>query len=207
MSALPDPDKWLAVFERLFGQRTGRLIAQGLLALASVAAGVFLIHVIWEYGAKSVFSSLSVPSFQLPTLDAIQAAVLTLMFFVIIYSGALLAILYLFMRRVFRKQVPQRVIDELAELRSRAIHDIWNAKVKSEEQLDALKQVIKGWNMEVGNVLKEHFPKSEVLGFERLGIVHMAAPWNVYNGDHAHEMMMFAKRLGTLEDIIKRYSR
>jgi hypothetical protein len=208
VSSIPDPEKAVGVVQNLYGPKLGRFIAQAVVALAIAAGTVFLIHVIWEYGGRSLYSSLSIPKVHLPDLPTpdLQAAVLTILVLMIFYSAVLLGVLLYFIRRVFRRQIPQAALDALAESRSRAIHEILNAKVKSEEELGRWKVTNNNWRTEVIGVLQKHFPKAEQLGFERLGVIPPIVMPNVYNNEHAHEMMMFIKRLGIVEDLIKRYA-
>ena len=211
MTEMPDPSKLVAVFEHLFGPKLGRIAAQCLLALAAMAAAIWLVHIMWEYGGKSLYTSLSFPKIQWQStnfpFDNLLAFILTMMFMLIVYSVVLLGILYLFMRRVFRQSVPQEVLDKLADLRSKAIHEVLNGKVETESDLTAWKVTDDAWREDVLRILKKHFPKSEVLGFERLGIIQPAIFPHQFNNEHSHRLMMFAKRLSILEDIIKSYSR
>jgi hypothetical protein len=205
LASMPDPEKAVVVVQNLYGAKAGRWIAQGFVALVLLAVSAYCVRVIWENGGKALYESLSIPRVSLPTFD-LQAAVLTVMVLMIFYSAILLGVLLFFVRRVFRRQIPQAALDELAEARSRAIHEILNAKVKSEEEFDKWKLTNNTWRTEVIEVLRKHFPKAEQLGFERLGVIPPIVMPNVYNNEHAHEMMMFIKRLGIVEDLIKRYA-
>ena len=201
-----DPGKWVRVFEHLFGPKLGRLIAQALLALGTLALGIWLVHICWEYGGRRLYESLSLPSFPTISLDY-QAALTTILFLLIVYSIILLGVLYTFVRHVFRRSIPQAVIDELAELRSRAIHDILNARVQNDVDFAAWTGVDEQWTNDVLAVLRENFPRAEVLGFQRLGIIAPVAFAHSFNNEHAHKLAMFSRRLSILEDLIRRYSR
>lgn len=110
-------------------------------------------------------------------------------------------------RNPTKGDAPQSAVDELAELRSRAIHEILNAKVSSPEELEALRDLEEVWQGEVARVLVEHFPKSEVLGFTRLGVIVPVSYGHATIKGHGRLLSHFTKRLHIIEGIIERRSR
>jgi len=103
------------------------------------------------------------------------------------------------------RRVPMFVLDTLEDLRSKAIHEILNLPVKSDIDLDSLKQRGDKFVADVTNVLSGHFSKIEVKRFNRLGFVPSFSFAPAYNGEHLHRIQMLAKRLDALERIIDRH--
>ncbi len=102
---------------------------------------------------------------------------------------------------------PQYAVDNLATLRSAAITDILNGKVSSDAELKIWEAKDETWQNSVLTVLRKHFSKAEVLGFEYLGVIQQVGFPHSFNNEHAFRLMTVAKRLSILEDIIRRYTR
>ncbi len=100
-----NPQAWVALLERHFGTRAGRIIATGLLALASLALAIWLCRVIWDNGGQAAyefFSGLLLPGI---SIDNIAAALATLIWFVIAFGVVVVAILFFLGRALFKRIV------------------------------------------------------------------------------------------------------
>jgi hypothetical protein len=105
------------------------------------------------------------------------------------------------------QRVPQKAVDEIAELRSEAITTLLNRPVRSDAQLAMLESDTKKWWESVKVVLDENFTKAEVLNFTRLGTVPTYVFPNTYNEKHAKIRREFALQERRLLDIIARHTR
>lgn len=127
------------------------------------------------------------------------------------YVAALIAITALlfpaFQYFVRHRRVPQSVVDALAELRKTAIDKILNGRVTSPQEFKAWEAEQSEWRESVSALLKEHFSKAEVLGFQSLGVFQPATFPHAFNNEHNFKLNKLAKRLSALEDIIRRHTR
>lgn len=142
-----DPLKLVEMLEELFGKKIGRWIATGIVALSVLASSLWLISLVWKYEGHTIYDQLSSISVHAPKIGVVVdlPAVQTMMFMLIVYSAILLGVLVLFVRRVFRTSIPQAVIDQLAEIRSRVIHEVLNAKIATDAEFDAWKALGDKW--------------------------------------------------------------
>lgn len=107
---------------------------------------------------------------------------------------------------VYAPSVPQTAVDQLAELRSEAIHDILNRLISTDAELRALSAFTKDWWQRVKDVLEQDFSKAEQLNFTRLGAVpHVIFPHS-YNDVHAKILREFALQERRMLDIIARHT-
>jgi len=191
-------EKVVAMLEERFGRRA----TTGLLLLIGLAIAVYCLHMIWIHLVDPIYGWVSkhFPSISLPEISIVTV------FYVTAAMAAILVLWFAIWFGFSRRRVPQSVVNDLAEFRSEAIHDILNKKVNTEEDLADFNKVNDAWAERVEGTLQKHFPKSELLGFQRLGVIQMTAFPHSFNNEHAHRLSMFAKRLSILEDIIKRYT-
>ena len=97
-------------------------------------------------------------------------------------------------------------VDELAELRSEAIHDILNRNVTTDDEVAALAEFVSEWWQRVMNVLEQNFSKAEQLNFSRLGSVPNVKFPHAYNAQHAKILREFALQERRMLDIIARHT-
>lgn len=111
------------------------------------------------------------------------------------------------MRRPPISSVPQAAVDELAELRSEAVHEILNRPVASAADSKALADDAENWWNRVVAVLEANFSRAEQLNFTRLGVVpNVRFPHN-FDERHAKILREFAVQERRLLDIIARHTR
>ena len=108
--------------------------------------------------------------------------------------------------RVVAQAVPQSAVDELAELRSDAIHDILNRPVSTDGDVAELAAFTKEWWRRVMDVLEQKFSKAEQLNFSRLGSVPNVIFPHCYNEQHAKILREFALQERRMLDIIARHT-
>ena len=181
-------------------ERFGRIATTGLLLLIGLAIAAYSIHVIVTQMVLPLYEFVS------SHLSGGLEITIATVFYVTAFIAAAVILLPLLWIALTKRRISQAVIDTLAELRSRAIHEIYNAAIKTEAEFSEWKIRNDAWREEVISVLAKHFPKSEVLGFQRLGAIPLSMFPVFFNNQHMHELNMFVKRLSILEDIIKRYS-
>ncbi|MBZ0149098.1 MAG: hypothetical protein K8F62_16385 [Pseudorhodoplanes sp.] len=192
----------LARILEMLEERFGRPATTGFLALIAIAVAVFCLSTIWTLAIQPIYK-LVADNFSLPTSQISLLAALYAGAYVAIIAGVIAAVYKMFSAR----GVPQSVIDRLAELRSEAISKILNGSVKNARQFTAWKAKNKEWSNSVHSVLEKHFPRAEVLGFEQLGLLTPMQFPKSFNNEHTFELIMFAKRLSILEDIIRRHTK
>jgi hypothetical protein len=189
----------LQMIEGRFGRRATNLLLI-LLYLALVTMSLYIIVVFLVMPVIAFVRAI------LPHALSVEVNTIT-----IFYSSAFVAAAILMFPaiRFFwqQRRVPQRVIDDLAALRSRAIAEILNAKVSSDAELKTWEAKDEAWQNSVLGVLRKHFAKAEVLGFEYLGVIQQVGFPHSFSNEHAFRLMTVAKRLSILEDIIRRYTR
>ncbi|MBI3991743.1 MAG: hypothetical protein HY342_00605 [Candidatus Lambdaproteobacteria bacterium] len=100
----------------------------------------------------------------------------------------------------------QRVVDQLARLRSDAIHDLLNRLVGSEEELRRFVADHEEWRQRVLALLRENFAEAIILTFDRLGSVPVRRFGHAYNPFHSHQLDMLSLRLEIIQRIVDRYS-
>jgi len=189
----------LQMVEERFG-RTATNVLLILLYLALVATSLYFIVSLLVIPVVTFVRSI------LPDALSVEVNAITVLYISAFVAAAILvfpAIRFFWQQR----RVPQRVIDGLAVLRSTAIQEILNGKVSSDVELKAWEAKEEGWQQDVLVVLRKHFPKAEVLGFEYLGVIQQAVFPHAFNNEHAFRLMTVAKRLSILEDIIRRHTR
>jgi hypothetical protein len=103
--------------------------------------------------------------------------------------------------------VPQSAVDELAELRSEAVHEILNRAVTTDAEFAALASYTKDWWERVNAVLEKNFSRAEQLNFTRLGAVPNVSFSYAYNAAHAKILREYALQERRLLDIIARHTR
>ncbi len=182
-------------------ERFGRTATTGLLLLIGFAIAAYSLHIIVIHLVVPFYAFVS------SHLSGVLEINIVTVFYVTAFIAAGVLLLPLVWLVITKRKVSQNVLDQLAELRSKAIREILNAKITTDDELRAWKTINEQWRADVINVLKDHFPKAEVLGFERLGVIQQLAFLSTYNGEHQHERDMFVKRLSIVEDIIRRHSR
>jgi len=192
-------DKGLDMFEKHLGRWPTKIL-------------IFCIGL----GAGGYGLSVFVTSFVMPLMHLIQAHLpaslpIEVNLITTIYVAAFVAIIALVIPTIIfllqKIRLPQRVIDELAGLRSSAIHEILNGEVKSDTELAVWEKKEDAWRDKVLDILRKRFPMAEVLGFEFLGVIQQVGFPHSFNNQHAFRLMMFAKRLSILEDIIRRHTK
>jgi len=181
-------------------ERFGRHATTGLLFLIGLAIAAYALHIFVEYLIIPVYRFLG------PFVSGPEITVATV-FYVTAFVASAIILFPLGWLFLSRRTIPQAIVDQLAILRSEGIHDILNGKVGNDEELTAFKSTNEKWRNNVLELLQKHFPTAEALGFERLGVIPQVGFVHSYNNEHAFELMMFAKRLSVLEDIIRRYTR
>ena len=189
----------LQMIEGRFGRRATTLLLL-LLYLALVAASLYTFM---DYLVMPVVAFVRTI---LPHALPIEVNAITLF-----YSSAFIAAAILMFPAIKffwqQRRVPQHVIDDLAALRSTAVMEILNGKVSSDAELKIWEAKDETWQNSVLTVLRKHFSKAEVLGFEYLGVIQQVGFPHSFNNEHAFRLMTVAKRLSILEDIIRRYTR
>lgn len=185
----------LAMLEDRFGRRT----TTGLLFLIGIAIAAYAIHIFLEHLIIPLYFFLR------PFISGPEITIVTV-FYVTAFIAAAIMLFPLGWLFLSRTTIPQAIVDQLAVLRSSSIHEILNCKVTNDTELTKFKTTQEMWRNNVMRILQNHFPKAEALGFERLGVIPQLAFPHSFNNEHAFELMMFAKRLSILEDIIRRYT-
>ncbi len=211
----PDPQRWVATLENLFGTFFGRLIATVLVAMACLFVALWLASGIWNYGGKTTFDffdSIIVETITVDNLEIVlgnlQAALATFVWFMVIFGIVVVAILYFLSRALFKRAVSQTVLDDLAKLRNEGIDDVYTIRPTSDSDFDDWKQKYKIWENQILEYIKNHFPKADFLTAQHLGVVHdVRFPSLRYNDEHERLLMFFAKRLEIIEAILMSYRR
>ena len=104
----------------------------------------------------------------------------------------------------------QKVVDELAEMLSSAIHDLLNRPIQNDTQLGQLSSDHKHWCDEVGSKIEYHkayFSKADKIHFERIGKVTehswgIAYKANQNDTRHNHLLNIISIKFDRLRDII-----
>lgn len=204
-----DPLKILAVFEALFGPKLGRLIATLLLALITLFAFLWLGYGCWEYGGKQLYAALSPAALSLPSIESVltdvQAAVLTMMFMLIVYAAILLAVLFVLVKKVFAKGVPQHALDQLLQLRNEGINTVYAVRIMNQADLDRWKIVKRVWETKLRNFIERNFPKSDYLFASALGVVPFQVIAGAFNEEHGRELSFVVRQLELVEQIANSY--
>ena len=146
------------------------------------------------------------------TLDNIEAIIIVLItavsLFIIVFILLSVGVLNFIRRRV----VPQTVVDQLAELRSRGIHilnrrphaaDKLSDQEREDYVLHVWKKAWKEWGDEVVVFLGTHFTVAEKLSFARLGVIRENPFGSALTPEHNHYSMLLAKQITILEDLIQ----
>lgn len=180
--------------------RFGRHATTGLLFLIGLAIAAYALHIFVEYLIIPVHRFLG------PFISGPEITVATV-FYVTAFVASAIILFPLGWLLLSKRTIPQAIVDQLAMLRSDAIHNILNKEVTNDTELVAFKSTNEKWRNDVLGLLQKHFPTAEALGFERLGVIPQVGFVHSYNNEHTFELMMFAKRLSILEDIIRRYTR
>jgi hypothetical protein len=185
-----------------FEKRFGKTLTTIVLLLVMVAIVVICLGVIWS-GVAGIYGIVrdALPNVTPPAVNVVTAFYVT----ALVAVAALLFTTFQYFSG--HRRVPQTVIDQLAELRKAAVDDILNGRVTTAKQLGAWETREKQWEEAVSKILQAHFPKSEVLGFETLGLIQPMGFPHAFNNEHNFELSKFAKRLAILEDIIRRHTR
>jgi hypothetical protein len=192
-------DKGLEMFEKRFG----RFFTSLLLLLIGLGVGATGLYLFVSLFVKPVgtFLFARLPTISLPEVNLITT----------IYAAAFIAVAALVLPSLVfywrSRGVPQKVVDELAELRVDGLIHILNGKVTDDASLKTWEARHEKWCQDVLSILRKHFPKAEVLGFETLGVIYPVSFPFSFNNEHAHELSMFHKRINIVEDIIRRYTR
>lgn len=98
-------------------------------------------------------------------------------------------------------------VDEIGRLRSVAIRQLLNRRVKSDADLQEWVQAEAQWSEEVLRVLGEYFPRAVVHRFTDLGTLSASTFVGSYNDAHNHQRLMLKKRLDILEGLLEQYTR
>jgi hypothetical protein len=181
-----DPQKVAYTIENYLGKPWGRLFVKavivcGALGIISVGLDLFLRQLVGQVVWPFISHFLGVAEHGV-TVDNI-----------VIIAGALR-----------RRSVPQYAIDDLAEFRSTAIH-ILNDVPKNQSDLQRWEKGWHDWRQTVVNYLDLHFTKAESLSFQRLGLIAGHNFGMAINPKHNHDLMMLAKQIVILEDMIQRH--
>ena len=203
-----NPQAWVALLERHFGTRVGRIVATALLALGCLALAFWLGRIIWDHGGEAgyeFFSGLLAPGI---SIDNIAAALATLVWFVVAFGVVVVAILFFLGRALFKRSVSQVALDRLAEIRNEGIDNVYTVRPKTDAEFDDWKRKYKKWEDTILNHIKTNFPRADYLTAQHLGVVLNANfPTLKYNDEHERLLMFFAKRLQTVEAILTSYRR
>jgi hypothetical protein len=192
-------DRGLEMFEERFGRWPTTL----LLLLIGLGVGAFAIYTFVFYFVIPVwgFVSAHLPHPSLPEITSVTAIYVS----AAIAAGALVVpALVTFWRQ---RRVHQRVIDQLAELRTRGIAEILNGVVTSLYDYEKWKENDDAWTYEVLAFLQSHFPRAESLLFQSIGAFEPVVVPHAYNADHQFRLQLHIRRLFRIEDIITRRTR
>ena len=190
-------------------KKLGPIWSRILWVLVFLAAFVALARSIWENLAfllrsiKEVSEDVEVGWTGFITIDNIAPLFETLFLAV----GFIVIGFVAFLLRPRLRQVSQKHIDALAELRSDGIHTVLNFFPKSDAELLEWKQVREDWRKNVISHLLWYFTNADRLGFEQLGVIVNTSFSFAYNDEHIHLLNMLTKELAILEYLIDRYSR
>ena len=204
-----DPEKFANVFERYFQGWFARFLIRFL--LISVALGVsgaalfvffdwFVAGLVWPFFSRTF--GVDVGGI---TLDNIEAVVMTLVAAIVVLVLVFIIVAIILARAFRRRVVPQSVIDELGEYRSKGI-SVLNDNPTDSANVPRWEADWKAWAADVTSYLEINFTKAERLMFHRLGVV---PPVNfgqlAFDNTHAHYLMLLAKQLNVLEILIDRH--
>jgi hypothetical protein len=203
-----DLHRLVAMLEELFGPRAGRRVAIGLATLACVAAASFLLWVTWAYAAKYLLEFLLGLLTQAVSLNDVSAAVLTLIWAMIVYGAVLVGILYFFGRALLKKAVSQSALDGLARLRNQAISELYSTGPLADEA--AFVEWNRKYDEWLKNLLahvKQNFPEADFLSIEFIGVVPpMKFPWR-FSPAHNRLLSHLVRRFEILEGMLASYRR
>ena len=202
-----DPVKLADLIEGYLGKSFGGILIRltllmGLLGLIGLGSfwffGTFVGGLVWPF-----FSSLFGVGASGITLDNIEPIVLTLVTTIVALVVVFACFLWA-MWRVFRRRVvPQSVIDELAEFRSKAVS--LYADHPTENEIGGWWAKQTDWSERVIVYMKEHLTKAETLSFQRLGVVFGTPFSHGVNRNHEHLLAILAHKLRVLENLIQRH--
>jgi hypothetical protein len=199
-----DPKRVFDMAKDLVGNRPARLMFAATIYLGFFGFAAWMISVIRKYVISPLYEFVSrLMGFDV-TLDNLESLITTL--FLALLAFALLATgaQYFVFRHLRRRRVPQWVIDDLAEWRSKGV-SLVNDRPTNDEELEQWIARWEAWKDDVAKFIGAHFTKAEELSFRRLGLVVEAKFGTmVYNNKHAHKLMLLAKQLGILETMIDR---
>ena len=105
------------------------------------------------------------------------------------------------------KRTPTRdLVDELADLYSEGVHEIWNRSVVGDRDIADLETFDSDWQKKIRRVLRRGFPHAEMVLFSRLGVIPVISRHAIYDARHAKILREYAVREDRLRDILRRYS-
>lgn len=194
-----DLGRIIEMIENRFGRPiTTALLALILVAIAAVCLGTigsFLVLPVYTFVATT-FPGLGAQGVNITTVLYVSAAIAAIML--------LAPAIRLFWQR---RRVPQKVLNRLAELRKDAIQDLLNGPVASLADFALWKTRDDAWWNQVVAYLKQHFPTSDVLSFEYIGVFYPTQFPHAFNNEHNHRLTMLSTRLSRVEELIRRRSR
>lgn len=215
---LPDLDRLAAMIEKYLGQWWATALMRLMIisvvlgvigTCGAVFFGMFIGPIVVPFMTQVVGATQSVTTGGMQLPGAATVLVATFVFFVGIFA----VLVWLAMRAVYRRVVPQSVIDQLAEYRSQGIAILntrpANALLGPEEiekyVAEEWAPLWDKWRLKVVSYLGEHLTLAEKLSFERLGLITEQQFKIALNPSHGHKLMMLAKQLTILEDMIQRF--
>jgi hypothetical protein len=203
-----DPQKVAYTVENYLGKPWGRLFVKavivcGALGIISVGLDLFLRQLVGQVVWPFISHFLGVAEHGV-TVDNIAAVIVTLAVSLVILTVIFIAVVVIIAGALRRRSVPQYAIDDLAEFRSTAIH-ILNDVPKNQSDLQRWEKGWHDWRQTVVNYLDLHFTKAESLSFQRLGLIAGHNFGMAINPKHNHDLMMLAKQIVILEDMIQRH--
>lgn len=100
----------------------------------------------------------------------------------------------------------RNLVSFLIKERERAIQELLNAKITSDEELERWGQQYKAWHTEVLTRIKSALEDVDRHEFEYLGTFDMQSYAHAYNDSHQKYLTMLSVKLDRLSNLITRYS-
>jgi len=205
----PDPSKWVAMLESLFGARAGRAVATALAALGCLALALWLASIILTYGGKTTVEFFGTLLHEDIPLDNLTAALATLVWAIILFGIIVVAFLYFFARTLFKRAISQSSLDGIAELRAHGVNTILTFRPTNDTEFAKWMELYEKWESDVKSYLANNFPAADQSSFNNLGIVEVRQLDSsfIYNLEHNRKLIFLAKQITILETLLDGYRR
>jgi len=183
----------------------GKLIFSAVFSLFLIAAATLFIKIIWDFAIKHIFKYFTSLFDKNILPSTIEAAIPTLVVFLVIFGTILVLILYFFGKQLFKKNVSQLALDGLAELRNEGIDKVYAIIITNEEDFQKWKEMKKDWVTRIREYVKNNFPKADYLYASHLGVITRFQMETAFNNEHLRELWFVIRQMDIIEQILNSY--